>query len=191
MKKTIIIDAPKSNLPLVLNAAVAAVLSGNDDGTYGLGGKKKGDFTLATWPKNGIDCLACAGSAFTLPPSGAQIEVVPLLAMEPEQADALRKAVEAKDHASYLCYMLLRRLDQAVSLKQVLDLASKKEWCPDDMLSEFFGDTGINDETGEPIDENAGCGEAEGHTIPSLLAMWQTRTDEVMRLVSVASTDTQ
>ena len=176
MKITIIVDSTKRYLPSVIAAASLSIQNGDDDGTYGIG-KIESEYTIARWPKDGIDCLACGGSAFTLPPTKKEEEVaVPLIGkLTKEQVAELNQAIEDKNHASYLCYMMLRRLDSVVSLQELLKLAAKEGLCDEEVLEEFFGD----------LEETTGCCEVEGHTIPSLLAMWQERTDKMMELVAV------
>jgi hypothetical protein len=176
--------------------------------------------------------------------TGEEVVVVPLVGtLTKEQAAEINQAIEDKNHASYLCYMLLRRLDNVVPLKALLELAVKRGFCSDDVVPEFFDtevnfilngdgmtnvnpgisskrsvgdgkwsftmkpdafkkwlkkhtlslDCSDNEIVGDdghvygtvPDYEEAGCSEAEGHTIPSLLAMWQERTDKMMELMKV------
>ena len=177
-------------------------------------------------------------------PSESKEVVVPLVGtLDREQAAEINQAIEDKNHASYLCYMLLRRLDSVVPLKTLLELAVKRELCDEDVVSEFFDtevnfilngdgmtnvnpgisskrsvgdgkwfftmnpdafeewlekhklslDCSDNEIVGDdghvygtaPDYKEAGCCEAEGHTISSLLAMWQERTDNMVELMKV------
>jgi len=97
--------------------------------------------------------------------------------LTPERATEMEKQAERKQHLEYLCYMMLRRLNEATDLKASLKHGMKSYGFTreeqNELIKEFFG----NPEN----DEEAGCCEAEGHTIPSLLEEWQNTTEAMMR----------
>lgn len=95
----------------------------------------------------------------------------------PEQAKCLDDAVNAKQHAEYLCYMLLNRLNRAAPLEQLLKDAVRRGICDEAVIQEFFG---------KPDDPESGCCEAEGFTLPSLLEHWQQCTETMLRVVTEA-----
>jgi len=94
------------------------------------------------------------------------------------QATEINKAVERKGHLEYLCFMMLQQLSRSCSLEQLLKLGVQRGIVDADAVQEFFGDREASDE--------AGCCEAEGHTIPSLLEEWQETTEKMMTLMRQA-----
>lgn len=95
-----------------------------------------------------------------------------------EQAKGINEAVERKGHLEYLCFMMLQQLDRKCSLERLLKLGIKHGIVDADAVQEFFGDREKSDE--------AGCCEAEGHTIPSLLQEWRETTEKMMTLMRQA-----
>lgn len=100
--------------------------------------------------------------------------------LTPDRANEMEKQAERKQHLEYLCYMMLRRLNEATDLKSSLKHGMKSYGFAreeqNELLKEFFGDL--------DKDEEAGCCEAEGHTIPSLLEEWQNTTEAMMRCLT-------
>lgn len=99
--------------------------------------------------------------------------------LTPERAVEMQKLAERKQHLEYLCFMMLRRLNEAVG-KTVINrgletygfqVEERKE-----LMREFYGDV--------EKDDDAGCCEAENQTIPSLLKEWQETTDAMMRCLT-------
>lgn len=95
-----------------------------------------------------------------------------------EKAEEINKVMERKGHLEYLCFMMLQQLDRKCSLEQLLKLGIQRGIVDADSVQEFFGDREASDE--------AGCCEAEGHTIPSLLQEWRETTEKMMTLMRQA-----
>ena len=95
-----------------------------------------------------------------------------------EKAEEINKVMERKGHLEYLCFMMLQQLDRKCSLEQHLKLGIQRGIVDAHSVQEFFGDR-------EPSDE-AGCCDAEGHTIPSLLQEWRETTEKMMTLMRQA-----
>jgi len=108
------------------------------------------------------------------------VRIVP--EMTPEEAKRFQDALDAKQHAEYLCYMMLDALNRAVPLEELMKLGVRREIVSEETIAEFFG----NPET----DENAGCVSAENHTLPSLLKHWRESTDRMVRTISEAGRKT-
>jgi len=98
------------------------------------------------------------------------VSIVP--EMNQEEADAFNKFLDDKQHAEYLCYMMLNALNTQVPLKELLKLAAKKGWIDEETVTEFCGEG-----------EDAGCCSAEGFTVDGLLNHWSNATDKMMRTV--------
>ena len=99
--------------------------------------------------------------------------------MTKDEVAAFKKATEAKQHAEYLCYMMLNELNNRVSLVDLLRYAVSKDMIDRDTLEEFCG-----------TDDEAGCCSVEGFTIEGLLHYWQTKTDAMTRTVTDARRNT-
>jgi hypothetical protein len=104
------------------------------------------------------------------------IEVSLLPTLTSAQSTELETVIKEKGHLEYLCFMMLRRLNQTCNLKQLLKLGVQRDIVDAGMVEEFFGDLDKSD--------NAGCCEAENHTIPSLLDAWEETTEKMMKLMS-------
>jgi hypothetical protein len=94
-----------------------------------------------------------------------------------EQAEAFRLAVERKQHAEYVCYMMLEQLNRQLPLQRLAELAVSNGWVSDDVMKEFFN-------VKDAAPDDVGCCCAEGHTIKSLLALWKEATDDMLKAVS-------
>jgi hypothetical protein len=97
--------------------------------------------------------------------------------LTPDQAKRLETAVDAKQHAEYLCFMMLDRLSKSVPLEQLLKDCVRRGIVDEDVLQEFFGD---------PEDQESGCCEAENYTLPELLEHWHDSTEKMLRVVAEA-----
>jgi hypothetical protein len=94
------------------------------------------------------------------------------------KAKEMNTVMERKGHLEYLCFMMLQELSRKCSLEQLLKLGVQRDIVDADAVQEFFGD--------RKASEEAGCGQAEGHTIPSLLEEWQETTEKMMTLMRQA-----
>lgn len=99
----------------------------------------------------------------------SETEIVPVLpGLDSDQAETLQKALDRKQHVEYLCYVMLKDLNRKLPLKELAEIAVKKEWSTEEVLREFFG-------------EEEGCCAAEGHTIESLLSLWDESADSMLK----------
>ncbi len=98
--------------------------------------------------------------------------------MTPEETQRFQGALDAKQHAEYLCYMMLDALHRTVPLQEMMKDSLRRGTASEEIITEFFGDS--------EADENAGCPAAEGYTIPGLLEHWRQCTDTMLRTISEA-----
>lgn len=157
------------------------------DGRYGCRGSKpkKGDKATATYDKSTLlkysaflfrvlkewrrDCNMKGAMAREVKPKPKQSEIVTVFpGLDADQAEMFQKALDRKQHAEYLCYMMLKDLNRKLPLKELAEIAVKREWSDEEVVREFFG-------------EEEGCCAAEGHTIESLLSLWDESTNSMLK----------
>ena len=168
----------------------------HSDSQYGCRGSKPkdGDKATATYDKNKL--LPYSASLFralrewrndrnaksarerepkSKPKQPDTVTILPNL--DADQAKTFQEALDRKQHAEYLCYMMLEELNRQLPLKQLVELGVKRTWCSEESLVEFF-DVGVAQD-----EEDGGCCSAEGHTIESLLALWRESTNSMLEAV--------
>ena len=108
------------------------------------------------------------------------LDYVPLAPnLTPERAVEMQKLADRKQHLEYLCYMMLRRLEETIGKTIIMRGLEKYGFSAEErqeLRREFYGN--------REKEEDAGCCEAEGHTITSLLKEWQDTTNSMMQCLT-------
>lgn len=115
------------------------------------------------------------------PAKSSGVLVAPALA-DPKVANEADSLAQRKAYLEYMGLMTLEALVKRVGLESIMAAAVRSGREEEDILIEFFG-RDRQGKVAKPEDE-AGCAEAGGLTIPQLIEEWHDVTEKLMAKVT-------